>query len=139
MSIVSINRQKSMTHSYRLSIYLDFTDSIDFYCKINLTVLPKKKTDFMQTVNLLTIELELRVKESNNFKKSYLFCKTRFKVFFGWPIIWPGFLFFPFFHHLDLLPFQNNLISACSYFLTFLSIKIEIVKNRQQSSDFIDC
>ena len=55
-----------MTHSYRLSIYLDFTDSIDFYCKINLTVLPKKKTDFMQTVNLLTIELELGVKESNS-------------------------------------------------------------------------
>ena len=41
------------------------------------------KTDFIQTVNLLTIELQLRVEESNNllllFFKSF---KTRFKVFF---------------------------------------------------------
>ena len=42
----------------------------------------------MQTVNLLTIELQLRVKRSNNiitlkkFTKSFIFFKTRFKVFF---------------------------------------------------------
>ena len=66
---------ESMTHSLRLSIYLDFTDSIDLYRK-NYTcssVHPKMKTAFMQTVNLLTIELQLRVEGSNNllslFKK----------------------------------------------------------------------
>ena len=46
------------------------------------------KTNFMQTVNLLTTELQLRVEGSNNdhfFKKSeksYLFFKIRFKIFF---------------------------------------------------------
>ena len=50
-----------MTHSFRLSIYLDFTDSIDFY-----SVHPKMKNDFMQTVNLLSIELQLKVEGSNN-------------------------------------------------------------------------
>ena len=30
------------------------------------SVYPKMKTDFMQTVNLLTIELQLRVEGSNN-------------------------------------------------------------------------
>ena len=51
------------------------------------------KTDFMQTVNLLTIELQLIVEGSNNYhflkknifkksEKSYLFFKTRFKIFF---------------------------------------------------------
>ena len=58
MSIVSINRQKSMTHSFRLSIYLDFIDFI--FCS------SKNDTDFMQTVNFLTIELQLRVEGSNN-------------------------------------------------------------------------
>ena len=62
-SIVSINRQKQMTHSFRLSIYLDFTDFIDLYIGryICCSVHPKMKTDFIQTVNLLTIELQLRV------------------------------------------------------------------------------
>ena len=51
-----------------------FTVSIDFCRKINLFFAhPKMKTDFMQTVNLLTIELQLRVEGSNNllslFKK----------------------------------------------------------------------
>ena len=58
-----------MTHSFRLSIYLDFTDSIDLYRKMHLSLLYihwKMKTDFMQTVNLLTIELQLRVEGSNN-------------------------------------------------------------------------
>ena len=49
------------------------------------------KTDFMQTVNLLTMELQLKVEGSDNllslfkkkmFKKSYIFFKTRFKVSF---------------------------------------------------------
>ena len=45
------------------------------------------KTDFMETVNLLTIELQLRVEGSNNYHflknlfKSYLLFKTRFKIF----------------------------------------------------------
>ena len=68
-----------MTHSFRLSIYLDFTDSIDFY-----SVHPKMKNDFMQTVNLLSIEGAIegrRIKQFIDFiitflikslKKSYL-------------------------------------------------------------------
>ena len=58
-----------MTHSFRLSIYLDLTDSIDLYRKdisICSSVHPKVKTAFMQTVNLMTIELQLRLKRSNN-------------------------------------------------------------------------
>ena len=59
----------------------------------------------MQTVNLLTIELQLRVEGSNSllfyyhfFKKSlknfiFFFKKTRFKVFFGWPILARFFIF----------------------------------------------
>ena len=49
------------------------------------------KTDFMETVNLLTIELQLRVEGSNNYhflknlfkksEKSYLLFKTRFEIF----------------------------------------------------------
>ena len=46
------------------------------------------KTNFMQTVNLLTTESQLRVEGSNNDRflkkseKSYLFFKIRFKIFF---------------------------------------------------------
>ena len=49
------------------------------------------KTDFMQTVNLLTMELQLKVEGSDNLlslfkkkssKKSYIFFKTGFKVSF---------------------------------------------------------
>ena len=64
----------------------------------------------MQTVNLLTIELQLRVERSNNllslfqlknsFKKPYLFFKNRFKVFFGWPTLARFFLFFPVFQRV---------------------------------------
>ena len=46
-----------MTHSFLLSVYLDFIDPIDlylFFCS------SKMKTDFMQTVNLLTIKLQFR-------------------------------------------------------------------------------
>ena len=40
----------------------------------------------MKTLNLLTIELQLRVEGSNNYhhfllKKCYLFFKARFKIF----------------------------------------------------------
>ena len=93
-----------MTHSFRLSIYLDFTD-------------------FMQTVNLLTTELQLRVEGSNNFL-SLLKKSLKNLVFSLKPALksssdggyCPGFLFFPDFHDLDLPPFQNNLSSASSYF-----------------------
>ena len=34
---------------------------------------PKMKTDFMQTVNLLTIELQLRVEGSNNLFSLFFF------------------------------------------------------------------
>ena len=46
-----------MTHSFLLSVYLDFINPIDlylFFCS------SKMKTDFMQTVNLLTIKLQFR-------------------------------------------------------------------------------
>ena len=56
-----------MTHSFRLSIYLDFTDSTDLHRKIHVSsVHPKIKIHFRQTVNLLTIALQLRVEGSNN-------------------------------------------------------------------------
>ena len=58
-----------MTHSFRLSIYLDFTDSIDFigrYICSSVPSYPQMKNDFMQTVNLLTIKLQLKVEGSNN-------------------------------------------------------------------------
>ena len=68
------------------------------------SVHPKMKTYFMQTANLLTIELQLRVEGSNNLLslflkrafliKPHLFFKTRFKVFFGWPTL-ARFLIFP--------------------------------------------
>ena len=34
----------------------------------DISVHPKMKTNFMQTVNLLTTELQLRVKGSNNYQ-----------------------------------------------------------------------
>ena len=77
------------------------------------SVHPKMKTDFMQTVNLLTTELQVRVEGSNNllslfkksFKKSYLFFKTHFKVFFGWPIM-ARFFIFP-----SFWPFRSTALS----------------------------
>ena len=50
------------------------TSSIYIGRSICSSVHPKMKTDFMQTVNLLTIELQLRVEGSNNYlvlKKSF--------------------------------------------------------------------
>ena len=82
-----------MTHSFLLSVYLDFIDPIDlylFFCS------SKMKTDFMQTVNLLTIKLQFRgikqfiiifLKKKRSLKKSDLFFKTPFQVFF-W--VYPG-------------------------------------------------
>ena len=48
-----------------------FVDFLEFYrfhrfISEDISVHPKMKTDFMQTVNLSTIELQLRVEESNN-------------------------------------------------------------------------
>ena len=54
----------------------------------DISVHPKMKTNFIQTVNLLTTKLQLRVEGSNNYHflkksgKSYFFFKTRFKIFF---------------------------------------------------------
>ena len=61
-------------HSFRLSIFLDFTDSIDFiwrYICSSVPSHPKMKTDFMQTVNLLTMELQLKVEGSDNLLSLY--------------------------------------------------------------------
>ena len=78
----------------------------------------------MQTVNLLTIELQLRVEGSNNLLSHFLKKSLKNLIFSLKPALksssdgrhWPGFLFFPVFHDLDLPPFQNNLRSTCSYF-----------------------
>ena len=53
-----------MTHSFRLSIYFDF-DRFHLFISEDTSVHQKKKTEFMQTANLLTIELQLRVKGPN--------------------------------------------------------------------------
>ena len=58
---------------------VSFVDFLDFYrfhrfISEDISVHPKMKTDFMQTVNLSAIELQLRVEESNNyilFRKSF--------------------------------------------------------------------
>ena len=58
---------------------VSFVDFLDFYrfhrfISEDISVHPKMKTDFMQTVNLSTTELQLRVEESNNyilFRKSF--------------------------------------------------------------------
>ena len=108
---------------------ISFFDVFKFYrfhrflseADICSSVHPKMKTDFMQTVNLLTIELQVRVEGSNNllslfkksFKKSYLFFKTHFKVFFGWPIM-ARFFIFP-----SFWPFRNLLSKVV--FLVVLS------------------
>ena len=55
-----------MTHSFRLSIYLEFYRFHRFISE-DTSVHLKMKTDYMQTVNLLKIELHLRVEGSNNY------------------------------------------------------------------------
>ena len=63
-----------MTHSFRLSIYLDFYRFHRFISE-DISVHPKMKTDFMKAVNLLTIELQLIVEGSNNYhflRKTFL-------------------------------------------------------------------
>ena len=78
----------------------------------------------MQTVNLLTIELQLRVEGSNNLLSLFKKKSEKTLSFFKKPALksssdgryWPGFLFFPVFQNVDLPPIQNNLSSACSYF-----------------------
>ena len=69
----------------------------------------------MQTVNLLTIELQLRIEGSNNYQLilsylilSYLFFKTRFKIFILMADIGQV-CRLPVFRDLDLPPFQNNI------------------------------
>ena len=102
------------------------------------SVHPKMKTDFMQTVNLLTIELQLRVEGSNNLLSHFLKKSLKNLIFSLKPALksssdgrhWPGFLFFPVFHDLDLPPFQYNLSSTCSYFLEKPIDRIDKNRNR---------
>ena len=54
ISIVSANRYKSMTHSFRLSIFLDFYRFHRFISE-ETSAHQNIKTEFMQTVNLLTM------------------------------------------------------------------------------------
>ena len=82
-----------MTHSFRSSIYLNSYQFHQFISE-DTSVHPKMKSDYMQAVNLLTIELQLilRVEGSNNYhffkktfkkksEKPYLFFESRFKIF----------------------------------------------------------
>ena len=69
----------------------------------------------MQMVNLLTIELQLGVKDQTIsvfnkkiFKRSHLFFKTRFKIFILMADIGQV-CRLPVFRDLDLPPFQNNI------------------------------
>ena len=55
-----------MKHSFRLSIYFDF-DRFHRFISEDRSVHQKMKTEFMQTANLLTIELQLRVKGPETF------------------------------------------------------------------------
>ena len=69
-----IDQSVEIDDTLRLSIYLDFTDSIDFtwrYICSSVPSHPKMKTDFMQTVNLLTMELQLKVEGSDNLLSLY--------------------------------------------------------------------
>ena len=68
----------------------------------------------MKTVNLLKIEVQLRVERSNNLltllkkkvqKNLIISLKPALKSSSD-DRYWPAFLLFPGFHHLDLLPFQ---------------------------------
>ena len=78
-----------MTHSFRSSIYLDFYRFLRFASE-DTSVHQTLKTEFMQTVNFFdnwaAIESR-RIKQLSFFKKSskksYLFFKTRFKIFLG--------------------------------------------------------
>ena len=92
------------------------------------------KTDFMKIVNLLTTELQLRVEGSNLLSNllSLFLKKVKTNIIFSLKLAlnkiksssdgrywsgllgWPGFIFFPVFHDLDLPPFQKS--SARSYF-----------------------
>ena len=53
-----------MTHSFRLSIYFDF-DRFHRFISEDTSSHQKMKTEIMQTANLLTTELQLRVKGPN--------------------------------------------------------------------------
>ena len=65
-----------MTHSFRSSIYLNSYQFHQFISE-DTSVHPKMKSDYMQAVSFLTIELQLilRVEGSNN----YHFFKKIFK------------------------------------------------------------
>ena len=76
-----------MTHSFRLSIYFDF-DRCHRFISEDTSVHQKMKTEFMQTANLLTTELQLRVK--------HLLLVTVCRHFLTC------------FQDLDFPPFQNN-------------------------------
>ena len=109
------------------SIKIGKSDLIDIDCidqSVEIDDTPFSFTDFMQTVNLLTIELQLRVEGSNNLLSLFKKKSEKTLSFFKKPALksssdglyWPFFLFFPVFHDLGLPPFQNNLSFACSYF-----------------------
>ena len=80
---------------------------------------PKMKTDFMETVNLLTIELQLRVEGSNNyhFLKKIFLKNLRNLVFSSKPGLKSSGCRYPAFHDLDLPPFRRRCSSGCSYIL----------------------
>ena len=64
--LIDTYRSKSMTNSFRSSIYLDFY-RFHRYISEHTSLYQELKTEFMQTVNVLTIELQLRVEGSNSY------------------------------------------------------------------------
>ena len=73
-----------MTHSFRLSVYLDFLPISSIHIGRNIcpSVHLKIKTEFMQTVNLLTIVVYQTISLiKKSLRKSYLLLKPGLKSF----------------------------------------------------------
>ena len=94
-----------MTHSFRLSIYLDFTDSIDFYRKMHLSFCTSKNENWFHANTEFVdnwVAIESRINNLLSLKKKSL----KNLIFSLKPALksssdgryWPGFLFFPVFH-----------------------------------------
>ena len=102
-----------MTRLFCLSRYFVFTDFLNLYRKIiSSFVHPKMKTDFMQAVNLLSVEFNLEWKDqtiitflTKSLKKFYLSLKLGLKSSSDSQVCRH-----PVFHDLDLVPFQNSIL-----------------------------
>ena len=81
-----------MTHSFRLSIYLDFIDFIDLYRKIHLYPYKNENwfhanSEFVDKCNWESKDQTVSYDVKKKFKKSYLLFKTWLKIFFWLQIL----------------------------------------------------